>query len=1511
MSNILKFIMLSLLIFSQGVYATICPSPHHNAGKLIINEISFHGQNSQNNWFELYTEEPSLNLSGWRVVLKGRGGINEVISLPNITMPWNAQTSGRFLVMAASTQSAEISAGITNGTLVIGQNLFINHHIDLHNTIQEMLILDNHGDLVYYLGYANRFSQFTFDCPWRYPEFSDTIIDVGNSDTACTAVDGDSSGYDENDWVAGCNGDTTVGESNNSAELLSHFQIEHDEYGVPGVPETITIKACATADCSVLMDEAVSVDIFLSSGTGTFTTSSLSFSSGSITTDLSVLTEQTVTLALQNMSPDVNYQCLGSSGATDCQITFGDPTPIAKYEFEQAQWQGYDSILDETGNNNHGSPIGSINPTYPTSEVSCKVMDVDDDGYFFPVYTQNAMDTGLDVSSDIGATGTISFWYRSNYDWVGGGDRQLFDASIEADFFGFTGHFFYLTLTNAGRLEFGLEDSAEKDAYIYTGVQNFSAGEWVHIAAVWDVTNEQLQIYINGDLAPVTSYIQSPLSGDISNVQSLFIGDNRSVYSIYSASDKSANGQFDVVRIYDVAQSETGIENDMLEVFPCNQTPLLGEYRFEQLSWPSSNTVLDTSGSANHASPVGNVLPLTPGIEVSCKVANVPANYSVNDISAIDTEIDPNAHIGSKGTISFWYRSNEDWDSGSSRQLFDASSTHGAYPSALADTFFYLTLNSSGRLQFGMEDSNDSDAIITSYSSFNFTSDDWVHVAVTWDLNNEELQMFINGNSVYTYDSIANLSGALGNTFSLYIGDNRSQYFVFDSSANSANGQFDDVRIYSIVQTQADIQADIADVQPCGIGNVHHYELNFNPSGSICADSTITVNACADAACNVLANGLQSVNLEYTDALNNTTSIVNGLTLNSGTATYDWRLLTPQTVTLGISNPSPSPTHALECEPANCQMTFGDLALEMLVDGQPGDIPTQIAQLPFSNSISVVPSQLCGGMVGANLELALECLEPNVCAGTVNGNTTQFLVNDTVVSEDWLTSFTSILGFDYINGNELDSLVYHDAGKVRLHAKVGTVTTYKDFVVKPAALKTLASASDPQIAGQNFDMEISALGAEGAILPGYAAQDLQARVIRVSPTASGSVDGHLVFSNKGGTIPDITSISSSTNENSAYSPIHDDIDDMVNGISRNMQAYYTEAGRVYMEVVDVNYYGSVISPPGNGWVSPLSNVQFIPSFYSVSHETVSLLDSCGAFSYWGQPIPVSPSVKLKIVALNEESTPQITRNFNAWNLDLDIANIAAPSGAGWTVNASNIMSEDSISYDGQHEVSYSADITFNKNVTPQVPSVSPPATIENNLGMFTDQSISGLCYKTASNASCSAYSISNITGANLRWGRVVLDNVYGPENEPLNMRVRTEYLDASSQFVTNLDDGSLSSACTSYNWSTVDGKIGLSAVSGETDIRSYLTAVGGGGDLLQGASLNYEGIIIPAPGVGVSGSVGITLLPDASGVTWPDYLNFDWDGDNDIDDNDRPYATASFGQYRGNDRIIHWREVLR
>lgn len=120
-------------------------------------------------------------------------------------------------------------------------------------------------------------------------------------------------------------------------------------------------------------------------------------------------------------------------------------------------------------------------------------------------------------------------------------------------------------------------------------------------------------------------------------------------------------------------------------------------------------------------------------------------------------------------------------------------------------------------------------------------------------------------------------------------------------------------------------------------------------------------------------------------------------------------------------------------------------------------------------------------------------------------------------------------------------------------------------------------------------------------------------------------------------------------------------------------------------------------------------------------------------------------------------------------------------------------------------------------------------------------------------------------------------------------------------------------SCTALSLSQSSGQVSVANVSegnDEQDITSYLPGISSTGVLSAGKSPDTMINLGPAMqnGIALRGAVRLTLEPAASGADWAGYLNIDWDGDGDIDTNDKPSGEAFFGIYRGNDRTIHIRE---
>jgi MSHA biogenesis protein MshQ len=141
------------------------------------------------------------------------------------------------------------------------------------------------------------------------------------------------------------------------------------------------------------------------------------------------------------------------------------------------------------------------------------------------------------------------------------------------------------------------------------------------------------------------------------------------------------------------------------------------------------------------------------------------------------------------------------------------------------------------------------------------------------------------------------------------------------------------------------------------------------------------------------------------------------------------------------------------------------------------------------------------------------------------------------------------------------------------------------------------------------------------------------------------------------------------------------------------------------------------------------------------------------------------------------------------------------------------------------------------------------------------------------------------TGVEIRFGRLVLENSFGPETSNFPQPMRLEHYDGSG-FTE-----SLANSCESFDAS----RISLSNIS----LDPLLTAVlGSTGNFINGQT---QEIGFQATGAGNQGQIGVTY--DSF-----DWLKYDWDDDGDYDDN--PTAVATFGLFRGDDRLIHWREAF-
>ncbi|KXI30114.1 LamG domain-containing protein, partial [Paraglaciecola hydrolytica] len=946
-------------------------------------------------------------------------------------------------------------------------------------------------------------------------------------------------------------------------------------------------------------------------------------------------------------------------------------------------------------------------------------------------------------------------------------------------------------------------------------------------------------------------------------------------------------------------------------------TPVLAFYQFDEQSWSGSNSVIDSSDNGHHGNPRGSITPLLPSDQQkSCKVMDVPYNSSFFYTSALDTKLDVDDDIGVAGTVSFWYRSKLSWASSSSRQLLDASNGF----LFLFGKSFYLTLY-SGKLEFGMEDSADKDAVIKA-SGLNFAANEWVHVAVTWDLHADKMAIFVNGVAVASNNNVG-LNGQMGNLNTLYVGDSRDLYFTGNSSDNSAYGQFDDLRIYQSAQDANAIATDANTLNPCVTNAVDHFRLEHDTQGFTCETESVVLKACKDANCTLLYDQPTSV------------SLTPGRWGGGNTVNFTGSINTSLNITTAgnytVSKTASSENASLRCffgSNETCDIAFVDAGFEFIgATINDKTLPDQLAQTQFNNvQLRSVQDEngVCQAAITGNQDITFgyNCDSPNTCLTPLAGIA--------ISNANGENTGNIRLNFAANGIASLAALNYADVGRLALSAQatidgaqllkgMALVDIYPaslQLSVTPASLVYSGPAdSDKYTAGKPFEFKIGAYGATGSLLPNYQPGQMQLRVQRIYPIATGAVDGNFRYASAG-------ELGSST-----------DSDLFINVANLNFSggqyqytaAYYDEVGRITIDAQDLNYLGNQISSQ-----AVLTLGHFIPAYYTVEAEPTApaLQNVHSSFSYVGQTISFGTFPALKVTAKN--ALDQITYNHDSldWNFrpTLNDVNNALklsyldksgyPGDATVFKGNAPLISGDN-NYDGSVVITLpDATIVYNKtdaNYTMFGP-VSPFVALLDivlHAAFLSDQS--GICFRdNYLDASCNDFTFSDVGGADLRFGRFAFKSTYGPEDEALRPGFAVEYYDQKQWLVNTLDNETL------IDFSQAANHLLLVKKGEGNDLTNSITAVTSDGHLLLGVPDDNQDFNLSAPEE--VGEVYLRLNPAADPSGWSQYLNYDWSDDGKICNQaglcatgnglDYPQATISFGLFRGNDRVIQWREVF-
>lgn len=782
----------------------------------------------------------------------------------------------------------------------------------------------------------------------------------------------------------------------------------------------------------------------------------------------------------------------------------------------------------------------------------------------------------------------------------------------------------------------------------------------------------------------------------------------------------------------------------------------------------------------------------------------------------------------------------------------------------------------------------------------------------TDDFSANELLIYATGNIHISQG--ANLQGFL------YAGGN-----VDIGYGVTINGAVAGANVYanagqSIINYQGSALTSAEFLPFCGFASVDHYELQIAAESLACEGATVIVRACANSAvpCTKELSINDTVQLQTSAGALNSTA----LTLVAGEAST--KLLYPAAVenalaSVNVSSVTTAASNATKCctgtssctVAASCSTLFkrAGFKFSSTASASVADVPTEIAGVTDTNVYlrSVKSDDATGACVARftspqAVQLAYKCINPTSCiAGQkLMLASSEIQANAAVIADASVTYTNNVsVNFD-ANGSANIPFNYSDVGQVRLLARlaldaVGDEPAYtftgisNDFVVKPhtlaiSAVTNAAGTNNPGTtnsgtgfvaAGEAFQVSVQARNAAGDPTPNFG-NELTPETESLALTAN-----DLVYPDPG----TLTALSNSGVFSATSSA----------GTFINPGIQWKQVGSITLapSLADNNYLDASDIPnkPASGTVG-----RFYPHHFALTSS--SLANSCSTFSYMRQPLVLA--YRLEAQGLGDEL---LTNYGPLYGTMPSISYVAENADSGIDLGARVNDEVAKVWAAGVLAVNSSA-AYFNRELLSAAPDgpfeslqIGLQLTDGFDLRKLEDLNINAATSGNCSGAACTAISVGSLL--NMRYGRLRLDDAFGPETADLPVNLITEYW-AGNYFAKNTAD-----SCTLINRTAIiypSGNIVANSVvdlgGGETTgAYPYAspTAVG----FLAGDARHY----FTAPTGAATGNFTV----DVNLTDYP-WLRFDWDQNGSYTDANLPRANFGFGSYRGHDRIIYWRE---
>ncbi len=994
----------------------------------------------------------------------------------------------------------------------------------------------------------------------------------------------------------------------------------------------------------------------------------------------------------------------------------------------------------------------------------------------------------------------------------------------------------------------------------------------------------------------------------------------------------------------------------------CGAAGLVAEYHMDEASWGG---VIDSSVNANNATAVGGAapvpyptIPLPPGSAIPANPGTCGAGrFPASGTNAVATPLNPATTLGNTGTIAFWYSSNSAWNDGTARMLFDASNNRGR---ARRDRFFFLAKRGNGSLVFLVSDNS---GAITSAASppLAFAANTWHHVAAAWDVN-VGLYIYVDGVLVASSGGNNNSNGTMGQTNTLYIGDNRTGGVNTSGyTTNPANGYIDEVLAYSRDLSAAEVAALRTQTHACPV-SLTHYAINL-PGGSTgltCEPSQVRIAGhdaghveVAPAAGTVLTLGTSTGAGVWVAGLVSGTGSWTPSGANNGQASYIWpggetnftvrlRQNTPATLSVNLLD-SGGRNEASTEDPS---LTFADTAFRVTDSSGTAvaTLGTQLAGKPsnvgFGTQTRYLQAMRTDTNTGAcatvfqnqtvSVGLAGAHLNPTGGASALAVRNSGGAMQAIATGAGGPGAYTGVsLAFDAQSKAPL-VVSYPDAGSVQLYASYAlpappaatTMTGSSNaFVVRPFGLRvsgvTTAASPSPASpvfakAGANFNVTLSAVAwkaGDDANADGVPDNDAQIASNAATPNFDAAATlSHSLNAPAGGnagTLGGGTSFS-------AFS-----------AGAKTQSVNWSEVGFIDLHALSTNYLGSGQAVTNSS--AGLTGVgRFIPDHLTLSggvltNRVAAACAPASAFSYLGE------GIRLQYTLTAQNAANATTQNYTTASGFAKLPTVPAGMGFGAVNGATNLSSRLDLGNSGALGWSTGAasvDYTLAVNrASPDNPD-GPFAAAKIGVAPADGDGVGLASAAYDMDVDNNSVNEHQQVGAStqLRFGRIEMDNALGPDGVAVPVPITAEYWNGAT-FATNTLD-----SCTRIPRGAIilDGYDGALAPGGgncKTFVQQNPVTFSAGGGTLT----------LAPPPAGVTGSVRLTpnlgtvaagnyCASSAGGETpasaavlpyllgrWNDLLNPDGNPNTMYDDN--PSARAAFGLYGSQpDNLIFQRE---